>query len=213
VTSQPPAGDVTSNEPALSSPVSDKSAAGSLNGTKVAILVCDGFEQVELVQPREALDGAGARTFIVSPQSGSVHAWNMRDWGDHFPVDVPLGGLEMTRPSDYDALLLPGGVMNPDQLRTNAQAVQFVKGFFQFAKPVASICHGLWTLVEADVLTGRTLTSWPSLRTDIANAGGTWVNKEVVRDGLLVTARMPADLAAFNEQMIALFAEVRHGGR
>jgi protease I len=173
-----------------------------LHGTRVAILVDDGFEQVELTAPREALDGAGALTRVVSPESGSVRAWDTDEWGTSVPVDVLLSEAD---PADFDALLLPGGVMNPDRLRMNRLAVEFVKSFFKDHKPVAAICHGPWMLIEADVVRGRMLTSWPSLRTDLRNAGATWTDREVVTDRSLVTSRMPDDIPAFNARMIALF--------
>ena len=182
----------------------------SLNGKKVAILVADGFEQVELTEPRKALEEAGAQTAIVSPAQGKVKGWDMKEWGDQLPVDVPLSSAD---PNSFDALLLPGGVMNPDKLRVIPKAVQFVKAFFDEGKPVAAICHGPWTLVEADVVRGRTLTSWPSLQTDIRNAGGHWVDREVVTDNGLVTSRKPDDLPAFNRKMIEEFAEGEHAMR
>ncbi len=178
-----------------------------LSGKKIAILAADGFEQVELTEPKKALEQAGAKTEIVSPAQGEVRGWKDKDWGDKFRVDVPL---ESADPSSYDALLLPGGVMNPDKLRTIPKAVQFVKAFFDSNKPVAAICHGPWTLVEAGVLRGRTITSWPSLQTDIRNAGGNWVDKEVVNDNGLVTSRKPDDIPAFNAKMIEEFGEGRH---
>jgi protease I len=179
----------------------------NLNGKKIAILVENGFEQVEMTEPRQALEQAGAQTHIVSPQQGQVQGWNHHDRADQFPVDVPL---EQANPDDYDALLLPGGVMNPDQLRTNETAVKFVKSFFTAGKPVAAICHGPWLLVEADVVRGRHVTSWPSLHTDLVNAGAEWVNQEVVADQGLVTSRKPDDIPAFNRKMIEEFAEGRH---
>jgi protease I len=182
----------------------------NLTGKKVAILVTKGFEQVELTEPRKALHEAGAQTLIVSPEKGKVKAWDMNDWGQEYPVDV---ALDAARPDDFDALLLPGGVMNPDHLRMNPKAVQFVKHFFERGKPVASICHGPWTLVEADVVRGRTLTSYPSLKTDIRNAGGTWVDEECVTDNGLVTSRKPDDIPAFNRKMIEEFAEGHHPQR
>jgi protease I len=184
--------------------------AQSLNGKKVAILVADGFEQVEMTEPRKALEEAGARTQLISPSAGKVKGWQHTEWGDEFPVDLPL---DQARPADYDALLLPGGVMNPDKLRMIPQAVQFVKAFFDAGKPVASICHGPWTLVEAGVVRGKTLTSWPSLKTDIRNAGGHWVDQEVVTENGLVTSRKPDDIPAFNRKMIEEFAEGRHEQR
>lgn len=179
-----------------------------LKGLKVAILVADGFEQVELTDPKKALEEAGARTEIVSPVKGEVEGWKHFDKGDKFPVEV---ALDDARAADYDALLLPGGVANPDQLRINARAVEFIKEFFDAGKPVAAICHGPWTLIEADVVRGRTITSWPSLKTDLKNAGAKWVDEEVVTDKGLVTSRKPDDLPAFNKKMIEEFAEGRHG--
>ena len=178
-----------------------------LNGKKVAILVDQGFEQVELIKPRKALDKAGAETKVVSPQEGEVRGWNMKRWGKSIAVDVPLDSAD---PSQFDALLLPGGVMNPDKLRMNPKAVDFVKLFIDSGKPVAAICHGPWMLVEAGGVQGRTLTSWPSLRTDIRNAGGNWVDEEVVSDAGLVTSRKPDDIRAFNRKMIEEFAEGEH---
>lgn len=181
--------------------------AQNLNGLKVAILVADGFEQVELTKPQEALEEAGAQTQIVSPADGEVQGWNHHEKGDKFTVDVPL---DSARAQDYDALLLPGGVMNPDVLRTLPKAVEFVKSFFDASKPVAAICHGPWTLVEADVVRGRTITSWPSLKTDLRNAGAEWVDEEVVTDNGLVTSRKPDDIPAFNRKMIEEFGEGQH---
>lgn len=179
----------------------------SLNGKKVAILVADGFEQVEMTEPRKALDQAGAQTQLISPAQGQVKGWQHDRWGDTFPVEVPL---DSANPDDYDALLLPGGVMNPDKLRMIPKAVQFAKAFFDAGKPVAAICHGPWTLVEADVVQGRELTSWPSLHTDIINAGGKWVDRQVVVDNGLVTSRKPDDIPAFNQKMIEEFGEGFH---
>ncbi|MBW4647198.1 MAG: type 1 glutamine amidotransferase [Kastovskya adunca ATA6-11-RM4] len=181
--------------------------AQELNGKKVAILVASGFEQVEMTKPRQALNDANAQTHLISPESDKVQGWNHYDKGDEFPVDVEL---DQASPDDYDALLLPGGTVNPDQLRINKKAVQFVKSFFEAGKPVAAICHGLWTLVEADVVKGRTVTSWPSLSTDLRNAGANWVDQEVVVDSGLVTSRNPNDLPAFNSKMIEEFAEGKH---
>src|SRR6267142_1596248 len=186
--------------------------AKDLTGKRIAILVDEGFEQVELVKPRKALDKAGAETQVVSPQTeqGQVRGWNMKRWGKFVAIDVPL---ESADPSTFDALLLPGGVMNPDKLRINPKAVEFVKHFFDAGKPVAAICHAPWTLIEADVLKDRTLTSWPSLKTDIRNAGGNWVDEEVVTDMGLVTSRKPDDIKAFNKKMIEEFAEGEHNRR
>lgn len=181
--------------------------ASELNGKNVAILVADGFEQVELTEPQQALQQAGAQTRIVSPAKNQVKGWNHTEWGEQFPVDIPL---DQANPEDFDALLLPGGVMNPDKLRMNPQAVQFVRGFFNSGKPVAAICHGPWTLIEAGVVQGRTLTSYESLQTDLRNAGARWVNQEVVTDNGLVTSRKPDDIPAFNRKMIEEFAEGRH---
>ena len=175
-----------------------------LNNKKIAILVADGFEQVELTKPKEALEAAGAQTHIISPNSDRVQGWNHFDKADFFDVDVPL---EQANANDYDALLLPGGVANPDQLRTQDKAVQFVKSFFDADKPVAAICHGPWTLIEADVVKGRNVTSWSSLQTDLKNAGANWVDQEVVEDNGLVTSRNPDDLPAFNQKAIELFAK------
>ena len=178
-----------------------------LTNKKVAILVTDGFEQVEMTQPKQALESAGAQTHIISPKSDRVQGWNHYDKGDFSPVDVPL---DQVNPADYDALLLPGGVANPDQLRTNAKAIKFIKSFFDTMKPVAVICHGPWTLIEADVVRGRRLTSWPSLKTDLQNAGAQWVDQEVVVDSNLVSSRKPEDIPAFNREMIELFS---HAGQ
>jgi len=181
--------------------------AQSLNGKKVAILVENGFEEVELTEPKQALETAGATTQIVSPQQGTVLSWQSTNWGDKFPVEVQL---DRASPDDYDALLLPGGVMNPDKLRMNPKAVQFVRAFFDAHKPVAAICHGPWTLIEADVVEGRKLTSYPSLKTDLLNAGAKWVDQEVVVDNGLVTSRNPHDIPAFNRKIVEEFAEGVH---
>ncbi|NJL35668.1 MAG: type 1 glutamine amidotransferase [Leptolyngbyaceae cyanobacterium RM1_406_9] len=178
-----------------------------LNQKKVAILVTDGFEQVEMTKPKQALEQAGAQAHIISPKSDTVQGWNHFDKGDNFPVDLTLDGANS---NDYDALLLPGGVANPDQLRTNEKAVKFIKSFFEAGKPVAAICHGPWTLIEADVVKGRTMTSWPSLKTDLKNAGANWVDQEVVVDQGLVTSRNPNDIPAFVGKMLEEFAEGRH---
>jgi protease I len=182
----------------------------TLEGKKVAVLVANGFEQVEMTGPRKALEDAGAGTDLVSPAQGKVKGWQHDHWGDEFPVDVPL---DQATAEDYDALLLPGGVMNPDTLRMNRKAVEFVKAFFTAGKPVAAICHGPWTLVEADVVRGRTVTSYPSIRTDLKNAGANWVDREVATDSGLVTSRKPDDIPAFNRKMIEEFAEGAHKGQ
>jgi protease I len=172
----------------------------------VAILVADVFEQVELTRPKEALDAAGARTSIVSP-AAQVQGWNHFEKADHFTVDVQLNDAKA---EDFDALLLPGGVANPDQLRIMPKAVSFVREFFAAGKPVAAICHAPWTLIDAGVVDGRQMTSWPSLKTDLVNAGAKWVDQEVVTDNGLVTSRKPDDIPAFNRKMIEEFAEGKH---
>ena len=179
----------------------------TLTGKKVAILVANGFEQVELTEPKTALEEAGAITEIVSPEKQTVQGWNHDEKADTFLVDMPLG---RARSDDYDALLLPGGVRNPDQLRRLMRAVEFIDGFFATGKPVAAICHAPWTLVEAEVVKGRTITSWPSLKRDLMNAGAHWVDREVVVDKGLITSRKPADIPAFNKKMIEEFAEGRY---
>jgi len=179
-------------------------AGANLQGKKVAILATDGFEQVELLQSRRALEEAGAKTQVVSPKDGKIKAWNMKEWGGDLAVDI---SLKSAKPDEFDALLLPGGVMNPDRLRMDPQAVAFVKHFVDEGKPIAAICHGPWTLVEADAVRGKTMTSWPSLETDLKNAGANWVDKEVVIDGEIVTSRKPDDIPAFNREMIRLFSE------
>jgi len=182
----------------------------NLNGVKVAILVENGFEQVELVEPRKALDQAGAETRVVSPQRARVRGWNFTEWGDEVPVDVPL---DRAQPRDFDALLLPGGVMNPDRLRMQPKAVEFAKAFFDAGKPVAVICHGPWTVIETGAARGRRIASWPSLRTDLRNAGAEWVDEEAVVDGNLVSSRKPDDIPAFNREMLALFGRARGQAR
>lgn len=181
-----------------------------LKGKKVAILVADGFEQVELTEPKMALEAAGAEIEIVSPADNKVQGWNHDEKADLFSVDMPL---KLARSDDYDALLLPGGVRNPDRLRTLTRAVEFIDGFFATGKPVAAICHAPWTLIEADVVKGRRITSWPSLKTDLMNAGAEWVDREVVVDRGLVTSRKPADIPAFNQKMIEEFAANRDARR
>ena len=178
--------------------------AHDLKGKRVAILVADGFEQVEMTKPRKALEEAGAKTELVSPVRGEVQGWNHFEKADKFPVDVPLS--DAIANNYYDALLLPGGVANPDQLRTIPEAVRFVESFFEDGKPVAAICHGPWMLVEAGVVRNRTVTSWSSIKTDLRNAGAKWVDEEVVVDHPLVTSRKPDDIPAFNEKMIEEFA-------
>ena len=177
-----------------------------LKGLKVAILVANGFEQDEMTKPREALERAGARVALISPEEGKVKGWKHTQWGDEFPVDV---SLDDAKPDEYDALLLPGGVMNPDTLRQIPAAIGFVKEFVHAVKPIAAICHGPWMLINAEGVAGRKLTSWGSIKIDLINAGAKWVDEEVVRDGQLVTSRKPDDIPAFNKAMIALFTESR----
>lgn len=183
-----------------------------LNGKKVAILVADGYEQSEFEKPREALEKAGATTYVISPSDDQVRAWDgeANNWGTSADVDLPL---DEARAEDYDALLLPGGVKNPDTLRTIPDAVQFVRGFFEAGKPVAAICHGPWLLVEADVARGRRVTSYPSIKTDLKNAGAEWSDEPVVTDQGLVTSRKPSDIPQFNEKMLEEFAEGVHAGQ
>jgi protease I len=178
-----------------------------IKGKRVAIVVTDGFEQVELVKPKEALDQAGAKTEIVSPKPKKVKGWKYTDWGDEFKVDREV---KNARPDDYDALLLPGGQMNPDSLRMDKQAVEFVRAFVESGKPIAAICHGPLTLIEAGGVSGRKMTSFPSIKTDLQNAGAEWVDQEVVTDRGWVTSRKPDDIPAFNRKMIEEFAEGRH---
>jgi len=183
--------------------------AKELTGKRVAALVAKGFEQVELLDPKDALESAGATVDVVSPESGKVKGWNHTEWGKDVQVDKEL---DAARAEDYDALLLPGGVMNPDHLRMNPKAVDFVKKFFDDGKPIAVICHGAWTLIEAGVVRDLTITSYPSVRTDLQNAGARWADREVVVDRGIVSSRRPADIPAFNAKMIEEFAEGRHGG-
>jgi protease I len=177
--------------------------ARALEGKRVAIIATDGVEQVELVDVRKALDDAGAKTDLISPKTGTVQAFRHHDKGDTFPVDVRMADA---KPTDYSALYLPGGVANPDALRMDEKAVQFVREFMAADKPVAAICHGPWLLVEADAVAGRRLTSWPSLKTDITNAGGEWVDESVCVDGDLITSRKPEDIPAFNKRILAEFS-------
>ena len=175
-----------------------------LKGHKVAILATDGVEQVELVEPRKALDAAGAQTHLISPKPGTIQAVNHGEKGDLLPVDRALSEVYA---SEYDALLIPGGVKNPDTLRMDQKAVQFVREFMMADKPVAAICHGPWMLVEANAVSGRTLTSYPSLQTDIRNAGGQWTNQSVQIDDRLITSRNPSDIPAFSAAIVKQFAK------
>ena len=173
--------------------------ASELKGKKIAILATDGFEQAELTEPRKALDEAGAQTFVIAPKEGEIKGWNSKDWGDTVKVDKTL---ENANPNEFDALVLPGGVMNPDHLRMDPAAVNFVKKFVETGRTTAAICHGPWTLLEAGVLRGKTVTSWPSLKTDLKNAGANWVDQEVVTDGQFIFSRKPDDIPAFSRAII-----------
>jgi protease I len=184
--------------------------AEQLRGKRVAALVANGFEQAELFEPKKALEAAGAAVDVVSPEHSRVKGWNHKEWGAEVAVDRRL---DDARVDDYAALLLPGGVMNPDHLRMNPKAVAFVKQFADSGKPIAVICHGPWTLVEAGVVRGVTMTSWPSLKTDLQNAGAHWVDAEVVVDRGIVSSRKPDDIPAFNRKMIEEFVEGRHQRR
>lgn len=184
--------------------------ASSLNGKRVAFLATDGVEQVELTRPWQAIKEAGAEVELVSLKTGEIQGMNHMDKGDKFKVDRAVADADV---SSYHGLVLPGGAVNPDNLRMDKDAVNFVKGFFEQHKPVAAICHGPWALVEADVVRGRTLTSFPSIQTDIRNAGGTWVDEQVHVDSGLVTSRKPDDLEAFCEKAIEEFGEGKHGGQ
>jgi protease I len=176
-----------------------------LEGKRVAILVAKGFEEVELTEPKKALEAAGAKTFVVSPEVKEVRGWAMTHWGNSISVDLPLDKADA---SNFDALMLPGGVMNPDHLRMNEKAVEFIKEFFIEAKPVGAICHAPWTLIEAGVVEGRMMTSYPSVKTDLKNAGANWVDREVVIDNGLVTSRSPNDLKAFCPALVDEIREV-----
>lgn len=179
-----------------------------LSGCKVAILVVDGFEQVEMTEPRKALQQAGAQTTLVSQKRGQVQGFNHTDKADRFDVEATFGEC---KPEEFDAVLLPGGAVNADALRIVPQAQKFVQKIEQAGKPIAVICHGGWLLVSAGLVKGRTLTSWPTLQDDVRNAGGTWVDREVVRDGNWVSSRKPDDIPAFNREMVQLFASMRQG--
>lgn len=175
-----------------------------LKDKKIAILVADGFEQSEMTEPKNALEKAGAKIDIISPELDQVKGWKHGDWADTFPIDIPL---EEANPEDYHALLLPGGVINPDKLRMDTMAIDFVKHFFKAGKSIAAICHGPSTLINAGIVKGRKVTSWPSIKIDLVNAGAEWVDEKVVIDGKLVTSRKPEDIPAFNEAILNIFAK------
>lgn len=176
----------------------------NLNGKTIAILVANGFEQSEMTEPKKALEQAGAIVEIISPEKDKVKGWQHDKWGDEFLINVPL---EHAVADNYHALLLPGGVMNPDKLRMDTLAVNFVKQIFKASKPIAAICHGPWILINAEIAKGHQLTSWPSIKIDLINAGAKWVDEEVVVDKKLVTSRKPQDIPAFNQAMLKLFSE------
>jgi protease I len=181
--------------------------ANELTGKHIAIIATDGVEQVELREPRKALQEAGAQTTLLSIKEGAIKGWNHTEWGETFKVDILV---QDANPENFDGLLLPGGVMNPDKLRMDVHAVDFVKKIFAAHKPIAAICHGPWLLVEANIVQGKKVTSWPSLRTDLQNAGATWVDEQVVVYNGMVTSRKPDDIPAFNQKMIEEFQEGNH---
>jgi protease I len=184
----------------------ERCAMNKLEHVRVAILVTDGFEQAELTEPKKALDQAGVKTSVVSPNDRKVRGWKTKDWGDEVDVDMPLAKADANA---FDALLLPGGVINPDHLRMNPSAVAFVKQFFEAKKPVAAICHGPWMVIESGAAKGRRLASWPSLQTDVRNAGGQWVDEEVVVDDNLITSRKPDDIPAFNRALLERLGRIQ----
>src|SRR5580693_1110602 len=179
----------------------------NIGGRKVAILATDGFEQSELLEPKKALEEAGAMTVVISPKGGAIKGWKTKDWGDSVAVDKTL---DQANPQDYDALVLPGGVMNPDHLRMDQKAVDFVRQFVATGKTVAAICHGPWTLVEAGAVNGKTVTSWPSIKPDLKNAGANWVDQEVATDGQFITSRKPDDIPAFSRAIIDAVSRGMH---
>jgi protease I len=187
--------------------IEGENMSGKIEGKKVAFLATDGFEQIELTRPWEAVEQEGGEPILISIEDGEIKGFHHTDKGDCFNVDAKVSDVNAV---DYQALVLPGGVHNPDTLRTNKEAVQFVRDFFEQHKPVAAICHGIWLLVEADVVRNRTVTSWPSLQTDVRNAGGNWVDEECVCDEALVTSRKPDDLDAFCAKMIEEICEGKH---
>lgn len=180
--------------------------ANELKNMKVAILATDGFEQSELMKPKEALEEAGAIVKIISSKTGSIKGWKDKNWGDAVKVDMDLGTAQA---KEFEALVLPGGVINPDQLRIDNDAIDFIKAFVSDNKPIAAICHGPWTLINAGAVKDKTMTSWPSIKEDLKNAGAQWVDKEVVIDGKIITSRNPDDLPAFNKAIIQVFSENR----
>ncbi|MBA3603660.1 MAG: type 1 glutamine amidotransferase [Parachlamydiaceae bacterium] len=177
-----------------------------LKNIKIAILATDGFEQSELALPKKAIEEAGGEVIIVSPSQGKIRGWKAKDWGDEFPVDLDLSEAKAV---EFDGLMLPGGVMSPDTLRINPDAINFVKSFLNSDKPIAAICHGPWTLINANGVKGKTLTSYLSIKTDLINAGANWIDKDVVIDDKLITSRKPEDLPAFNAAIIELFSKSR----
>ena len=178
--------------------------SGELTGRKIAILATDGFEQVELTDPKKNVEAAGASTEVLSVKDGQIKGWKFTDWGDSVRVDKQVSKANV---DDYDALILPGGQINPDKLRMEKAAVDFVRKFVESGKPVAAICHGPWMLVEAGVVKGKTVTSWPSIHTDLINAGAKWVDREVVEDGNIITSRKPDDIPAFSKKLIEVTAK------
>jgi len=182
----------------------------SLSGKKIAFLATDGVEQVELTKPKKTLEAAGATIEILAPKSGEIKAWKSKDWGEKLKVDKSVGHADV---SDYDALVLPGGVMNPDHLRTEPDAIQFVKDFARTGRPIAAVCHGPWTLIEAGLVRGKKMTSWPSLKTDLKNAGANWVDEAVVVDGNLITSRKPEDLDTFSRAIMDQIEQIGHAER
>lgn len=188
----------------------ERRMANNLEGKKIAIVVTDGFEQVELTEPKKALEEAGAETHLIALKDGEVKGWNHTDWGDKFKVDKTIDSVNA---DDYNGLLLPGGVMSPDKLRANEKVVNFVSQFMESGKPVAAICHGPWTLIETGKLQGKKMTSYHTLKTDLKNAGAEWVDQEVVVDNGLITSRKPDDIPAFNKKIVEEFAEGRHEPR
>lgn len=181
-----------------------KKSNHKLKGYKIAIVLSSGFEEVEMTKPREALKKAGAKTYLISPDGGKVKSWRHDKWGKEFKVDM---NIKNAKPGDFDGIVLPGGVMNPDKLRTDKKVVKFISHFMKSKKPVAAICHGPWTLVETGKLKGRKMTSYRSIKTDLVNAGASWADKKVIVDKNLVTSRTPKDIPAFNKAMISLYTE------